>query len=202
MRRTLLLISLPAFASIFGPPVDVRITPAIREYCHVIRFPQGWIAPLPLRQGSFPPSYGYDSLYEFRVPGVLETTFLVAGVVLPSKQYTLNKYKVDLSDPKSLARPITDAEWEDGTPLPDLRMSDLKRFANVHLTGNQPLTFQGFQLAKSGDIWPGRYASLSPDQAWFVLLSSSGEVAKRDDNFLGLTLGGSSMSSTLIQGRS
>jgi hypothetical protein len=54
----------------------------------------------------------------------------------------------------------------------------------VRLINEQSLPFHGFQLNKSGRIWPGEYARLSPDKSWIVLLSSSGTVAKRDEFFI------------------
>ena len=57
------------------------MTPAIRAYCHIVRFPNGSkiedYDPV-LKQGLF---YGYHGQYEFRVPGIPETTFLVRGLV-------------------------------------------------------------------------------------------------------------------------
>jgi hypothetical protein len=188
IRLTLAVLSLGTIVA-FGAsgPVDATLTPTTRGHCHVVRFPQGWKIPN-VPEVHQPLFYGYDSLYEFRVPGPLETTFLLAGIVLPSKKYTINQYKVDMSDPAGVAQPATAAEWQDGTKIPDSRPSDWRTFANVHLTGNtEPLPFRGFHLVKSGDIWPGEYARLSPDQRWIVLLSSSGNVAKRDEF---LTFGG------------
>lgn len=169
--------------------VDVALTPSTRQYCHVVRFPQGWKVQPFIRNndalGSVTPlEYLYDSAYEFRVPGMLETTFLVRGLVLPYKKYTTNMYKVDLSDPRGIARPATEQEWQDGTKISDSRPSDWKTFANVHLTKDQSLPLHGFQFRKSGDYWEGDYARLSPDRQWIVLLSSSGQVAQRGDFFI------------------
>jgi hypothetical protein len=98
------LLAAAVAASCAESPVDVKLTPAIRQYCHIVRFRQGWRTrnydPV-IQQGLF---YVYESPYEFRVPGVLETTLLVAGVVSPTTQYTINKYKIDLSDPPGIAR--------------------------------------------------------------------------------------------------
>ncbi len=44
MRAIFLLSMFPAVAASCwaAEGVDVKITPAIQEYCHIVRFPQGW----------------------------------------------------------------------------------------------------------------------------------------------------------------
>ncbi len=182
MRLTLSVVILSTF---FTPSeraaVEATVSPAIKEYCHIVRFPQGWTVPAPSRPGAYPLFYGFDSSYEFRVPGLLETTFLVGGLILPEKEYTINKYKVDLAY-GSIAVAATEKEWRDGTKITDSRESDRKTFANVHIVRNdQLLPFNGFQFAKSGDFWDGAHARLSPDKSRIVVLSSSGKVANRDE---------------------
>jgi hypothetical protein len=122
---------------------------------------------------------------------VLETRFLVRGVDKSRNKghynYTKNAYELDLSDPKSIPRPASEDEWESGTVVPDNRSADFSRnFAQItfRLTAGAPLPFRGFQFGKTGKIWEGEVARLSPDQSWIVLLSSSGKIAKRDD-FIG-----------------
>jgi hypothetical protein len=199
MRPILALTVFPVFASIFGPSVDVKITPAIKEYCHIVRFPQGWAMMPFIENGDVlgtvtPLQYVYESAYEFRVPGVLRTRFLVRGVDKSYGKnhyhYTNNVYDVDLSDPKSVPRPATEKEWEDGTMIPDSRESNGKTFANQRfLTNAQPLPFRGFLFAKSGDIWSGDWARLSPDHSWIVLLSSSGSVHSSHESQIELGFG-------------
>lgn len=184
MRSTLRPIALGGILTsmlLGSGPVDVTVTPAIREYCHIVRFPQGWSI-MPTDGRGNPLDYAYDSKYEFRVPGVLGTRFLVRGFTqLGHDYYTKNLYEIDLSDRAGIARRATDEEWQSGMKVPDSRFTDWKTFASVHLTNAQPFSFNGFQFLKTGDIWPGEYARLSPDRAWLVLLSSSGKVAKRDE---------------------
>ena len=181
MRITLVFLSLGwSVVSAASGPVDVALTAVVRKYCHIVQFPQGWKTERDDPRAHQPLFYGYDSLYEFRIPAGLETTFLVGGIELPSKRYTINKYKVDLSDPVGIAQPASEKEWGGGTKLPDARRSDWTTFANVHLTNLQPLEFHGFQFVKSGNFWPGEYARLSPARRWLVLLSSSGRVANRN----------------------
>jgi hypothetical protein len=183
MRTTLAFFSLGlVLASPASGPVDVTVTPDIREYCHIVRFPLGW------KTGRYDPkihqplSYSYDNPYEFRVPGELETTFLVGGIVLPSKQYTINKYRVDLSDPAGIAQPVSEKEWQSAAIIPDTRLVDYSRnFARLRFINSEPLVLNSRQFPKTGDIWAGQCARLSPDRSWIVLLSSSGTIAKRDE---------------------
>jgi len=168
-------------------PVDANVTPAMREYCHIIRFPLGWIVPPPLVTANQPPNvYGYDSEYEFRVPGLLETKFLIRGLILPYGQSTVNSYEVDLSDPKAVPVSATEAAWQSGTPVPTTRK--ISRPA-LRLTNDQSFPLNGFQLGKSGKIWPGDYDRMSPGQVWIVLMSSSGSRGFSDDVPLGLVRG-------------
>ena len=183
MRTTLVFFSLClVVASPASGPVDVILTPEIQKYCHVVRFPQGWNTEKYDPKIHQPLSYSYDSPYEFRVSGELETTFLVGGIVLPSKKYTINKYRVDLSDPAGIAQPADEKEWQSGAIIPDTRLVDYSRnFAPLRFLNSEPLVFNSRQFAKTGDIWAGQCARLSPDRSWIVLLSSSGTIAKRDE---------------------
>ncbi|MGD0132670.1 MAG: hypothetical protein ABSE57_11515 [Bryobacteraceae bacterium] len=194
MRAIFLLNMFPAVAASCwaAEGVDVKITPTIQEHCHVVRFPQGWsIAPFVRNHDVLntvtPVEYTYWSDYEFRVPGVLETRFLVRGVNKSLNKgpynYTKNAYALDLSDPKCIPRPASENEWQSGTVVPDNRLTDFSRnFAKiaVRLTNGTPLRFRGFQFDKTGKVWEGEVARLSPDQSWIALLSSSGKIAKRD----------------------
>jgi hypothetical protein len=183
MRLTLAMVSLiPVVGWGASGPVEVTLTPAIREYCHIVRFPQGWKTHAHDPTIHQPLFYGYDGLYEFRVPGELETTFLVGGIVLPSKKYTINKYRVDLSDPTGIAQPASEKEWQSAAIITDTRIVDYSRnFARLRFVNNEPLVFNSRQFPKTGDTWAGQCARLSPDQALIVLMSSSGTIAKRDE---------------------
>ena len=162
--------------------VEVTLTPLIQEYCHIVAFPQGW----KVREWStdYPHflDYVYEQDYEFRIPGLLETTFLVAGYIPIYRAYTTNKYRVDLVDPKALARPVTEQEWESGTKVRDTRLDDVRR-APIPAQ-DRPYPFRGFLLDKTGRIWLGDESRLSPDGAWIVLLSMTGEVGHRDESFM------------------
>jgi hypothetical protein len=160
--------------------VEVTVTPSIQEYCHVVLFPQGW----KVREWSpdYPHflNYVYDQDYEFRIPGLLETTFLVAGYIPIYRAYTTNKYRVDLADPKANARSVTEREWESGTKVRDTRLDDVRR-APIPAQ-DRPYSFRGFLLDKTGRIWLGAESRLSPDGTWIVLLSMTGEVGHRDES--------------------
>ena len=90
------------------------------EYCHVIRFPQRWAVPEFTETGHQLPEYTYRSDYEFRVPGLLETKFLVRGSVTlldPERYYSKNVYNIDLSSPKTKIVPASEEAWQAATPL-------------------------------------------------------------------------------------
>jgi hypothetical protein len=152
----------------------VTLTPAVRQYCHVVRFPNGWsIDPLPglsKRQ-----SFGSDADYEFRVQGILGTEFLVAGYndLLGPRQYTLNQYHVDFSKPTMSAEPVNRRAWEAATTVPFVQRSI---FPTGEVVPNETRAeFGTFKFVKSGRIWvqPSHESTRwSPDQTWLVLQSN------------------------------
>jgi hypothetical protein len=162
--------------------VDVSITPALREYCHTIRFPKGWGAIEPISNDSFPPIWGYEGQYEFRVPSLLETRFLVRGLEPGTKHYTANVYEVDLSDARAIARSVTEQAWDSGTPVPITRNEAIPFYP---LKNDQTFGFRGLQLVKTGSMWGRQLSRMSPDQTWLVLLSASGKAASTEDLPLG-----------------
>ncbi len=102
--------------------VQVKWNSDVREYCHVVRFPQGWKQPSSVRtkygNEVVPPRFELAvSDYEFRIPGILGTRFLVRSVEDYSfeKFYTLNLYAVYLFDPTSVPQSADDKEWESAT---------------------------------------------------------------------------------------
>jgi hypothetical protein len=156
--------------------LEVTLTPAAREYCHIIRFPQAWIMPrTDAKTGerlSFNSTY---SGYEFRVEGLLGTRFLVAGITdsfPPAPYYTSNMFSVDLSNPAGAIRPAGKAAWDASTVVPFTRRSAFSPAGTV--PNDRHLDFHGFQFSRSGAFWaqPSDYATrLSPDEAWLVLQS-------------------------------
>src|ERR1700687_542566 len=73
--------------------VEVNLNAAVREYCHLVRFPSGW------RLSGFSPNLGLRDDYEFRVSGPLGTRFLVRGVEeLVREHFAINPCEGDFSD--------------------------------------------------------------------------------------------------------
>jgi len=154
--------------------VEVDLKPAVREYCHIVRFP-GWKAPQSIDGSSFP-KFDYAGDYEFRVPGLLNTTFLVRGFPASQRRYyTANLYKVDLSDPKAVARPASEEEWDAAAVVP-LRY---KGPANVL---GKFIDSLGFHFQPSGR--EEGEVRVSPDRALLVLQSWSGKLGSGGNNDL------------------
>jgi hypothetical protein len=139
----------------------------------ILRFPRGWVIQRFDEVGQRLSFDSYAGEYEFRVEGLLSTEFLVAGLVEPQERYyTLNFYKVDLSDAGATPTPANRGAWEDATALPLIRKSGSPAWPSP--PEGKPYAFHGFQFAKRGEIWaqPSDKAMLlSPDQRWLVLLS-------------------------------
>jgi hypothetical protein len=175
-------------------PVEVKVTPEMREYCHIIQFSRGWGKISALTEHEFPPIFSYDSEYEFRVSG-MEPRFVVRGRDPVTKNYTANTYEVDLSDQKSVPRLTTEEKWQAGTPV---RFTKKEAFALAH-PGKESLytlqvppsgfTFHGIQFDKTGPKWASFESRLSPGELWIVLQSRSGTVAHSEDVPLGRVFG-------------
>ncbi len=170
-----LVCEMPAWAQF--DDFEVTLTPAAREYCHVLRFPQGWDtkhfddrAPQHLFFGS------PNSDYEFRVAGVLGTKILVSAFTdfVETKYYANNRYQVDFSDPTAAAAAVSRKTWDVAAVVPLTRKSAFPPIGTV--PNDKRLDFHRFQFNRTGDFWgqPSDYATrLSPDQAWLVLQSTS-----------------------------
>jgi hypothetical protein len=178
MYKSSRVVFLLVLASLVAPgvglardPVEVNYNALTREFCHVVRFPLGWQMFPDEKYGLQPPSkYSFDNGdYEFRVPGLLGTRFLVRGFVpdLSKRDYTMNLYAVDLSDPRAVAQPASEEEWNSATVL------------QLRYTGQAEALFTyirslGFQFAPSGDH--GQGGRLSPDRAVWILHSWKGTL--------------------------
>ena len=175
-------MTLVALMFLVGPNVwaqfddlEVTLTPAAREYCHAVRFPQGWAIRRHEERTSQRLFFGLEySDYEFRAEGALSTEFLVAGFTdfVGYKNYTTNHYRVNLANPSAPIVPASQKSWDDATVILFARKSPLlpKRIPDE----DKPFQFHGLEFTKSGDIWAQAYfaaALLSPDQAWLVLQS-------------------------------
>jgi hypothetical protein len=154
--------------------LEVTLTPASRGYCHVIRFPQGWVFARFDKEVGQRLFFGSPSSdYEFRVEGVLSTKFLVRGFTenVGRNYYTNNQYEIDLSDTIAPMLEVGRKAWEAAAVVPLTRKS---AFPPIGVPNEMRLKFHGFQFNRTGDIWgqPSDYATrLSPDQAWLVLQS-------------------------------
>jgi hypothetical protein len=82
-NRTTALLVLAALAApgigTAADVVEVDLNAAAREYCHALRFPSGWQMPSSADDaGQIFPRYDLGAEdYEFRVPGLQGTGFLV-----------------------------------------------------------------------------------------------------------------------------
>jgi hypothetical protein len=159
--------------------VDVKLTPALRKYCHIIRFPQGWKI-RPFADDGEPTTISIPrSDYEFRVRGLLNTQFLVGAFtpdVVERRYNASNHYRVNLSDPTAPAVPASEEDWNAASTVQLVRK--FQYFPELGKGG--PIVFNGFRFPKSGAQWsdPG-VSRLSPDSAWLVLQSfTEGGVSK------------------------
>jgi hypothetical protein len=187
LRATALTaFSLCAFAH---GPVDVKITAPMGEYCRIVQFSKGW-GKIPARtEHEFAPIFGYDSEYEFRVPGLLETKFLVRGIDPVTKNYTANVYEVDLAARNTVTRLATEGAWQAGTPVRLRRFGKAAQLVSedrggpiyVRLEGNQPLQYHGLSFGKTGKEWALEESRLSPGKSLIVLQSWEGSLSHSAD---------------------
>jgi hypothetical protein len=160
-------------------PVEVNFNPATREYCHVLRFPLGW--PMPIffvdqrgHRNNSPLPFSLSNDYEFRVPGLLGTKFLVRGVQdIVDKYYTANVYEADFSAPKGIARPASEEEWKSAAPIALWRGGKAYDFT-LPSRLSKYVEFGGHQFPRNGDQWGGTV--ISPDRGVLVMESWSGKL--------------------------
>ena len=150
--------------------IDLKLSSAAKEYCHVVQFPHGWKA----EKFDDPPAYPtidyYYSDYQFRVEGLLGTQFLV-GAFTPNidrRVNSTNHYRVNLSDPTAQVRPASRSIWDAATILPLIRKS-----ISPKLVGYQPsfASYQQYTMSGAYPSYPGSDSRLSPDSTWLVLQS-------------------------------
>ncbi len=169
--------------------VQLDLNAAAKEYCHILRFPLGWQMPpyLAYKAGGYfvPGNFGLDYDYEFRVPGLQGTRFLVRGVErIGDKYYTTNMYEADFADPPGVARPATEEQWNSGTPVPfpnSLTWSDVLGYLNS-------IGFDYMKKNKSGDKGPTLV--LSPARDVVVLQSFTGTLGRCGGSDIPGDLGG------------
>src|SRR5579871_832068 len=164
-----------------------QLSPQVREYCHVVSFDKGWggipsVGPISFR-------YDYRDKYEFRVLGLLSTTFLVRGrseavsdrgnaILKPSDGYTRRIYEIDLASPKAEARAIPEATWQSAARIP----LGQHNIVSEQMYASREAAFNGIKLLKTGDLLmiPPNASRLSPDGTWLVLQSWRGKVNSED----------------------
>jgi hypothetical protein len=155
-----------------GAIIDVRLTPALRKYCHIVGFPQGWKI-LPFDNVGERLTIGLTlSDYEFRVEGLLSTWFLVGAFTpdVTDRHYdATNHYRVNFSDPTARVLPASAEDWKAATTIPLIRT--FQGFDT--LEKDKQVVFNGFRFTKTGAWWPGpaSVSRLSPDSAWIVFQS-------------------------------
>lgn len=154
-----------------GDSIEVKLTPALLKFCHVVRFPQGWKIQRRDDLGQRLAIGLNHSDYEFRLEGTLSTWFLV-GAFRPEIEHrydATNRYRVNLSDPTAPVLRVSTKDWNTATVLPLVR----KFQAFGPLTNEQQVVFNKFRFTKSGVRWssPSGVSRLSPDSAWLVLQS-------------------------------
>jgi hypothetical protein len=155
-----------------GAIIDVKLSPALRKYCHVIGFPQGWkFQPFDTVGQRLTLGINHSD-YEFRVEGLLGNWFLVGAFtpdVTEHHNEATNYYRVKLSDATAPVLLASPEDWKAATIVPLMR----KFQAFGTLNNDQPVVFNGLRLTKSGAWWsnPGSVSRLSPDSAWLVLQS-------------------------------
>lgn len=154
--------------------LEVTLTPAAQEYCHVLRLPEALTIPSSVQAPGLKLRFGSNlGEYEFRIEGPQGTRFLMGGFTdfYGPRSYTTNRFRVDLADPAALIGAATQAEWDAATIVPFARGSKLLPATPAGRT--DPLEFNGFQFEKSGEIFDLEFSRLSPDQAWLVLQSEA-----------------------------
>ena len=184
MKRINRLATLLARVALFAPgmalardPVEVNFNAHTHEYCHVLSFPLGWQTPIVFdkegRRKYLPQFQLYDD-YEFRVPGPLETKFLVRGVqTIVDKYYTSDIYEADFSGPKGIAQPASEEEWNSATPVSLWRGGKAYDFT-LPSRSSKYVVFRGHEFPRSGDQWGGTV--ISPDGSVLVMQSWSGKL--------------------------
>jgi hypothetical protein len=177
LLRSVLVLALFLFALDAANAADVvnlDLNATAREYCRVLRFPAGWKMPIYFEPDGFhvvPLSkFALSDDFEFRVPGLQGTKFLVRGVEkLSSKYYTSNIYEADFADPSGAAQPVGEEQWNSGTPVP----WHVREQARDLLTKIKSL---GFAFKPTGR--DESEVRLSPDSGAIIVQSYSGTLGR------------------------
>ncbi len=106
-----------------GDSIEVKLTPTLLKFCHVVRFPQGWKIQRLDDLGQRLAIGLSHSDYEFRLEGTLSTWFLV-GAFRPEIEHrydATSRYRVNLSDPTAPVLRAGSQDWNTATVLPLVR---------------------------------------------------------------------------------
>ena len=161
--------------------LEIDLTPAVEEYCHIVKFPEAWVMPPAPDNAENDVFDSIFSEYEFRIEGLQGTEFLIGGFteLFPPRLYTSNQFRLDLSNPAEPVRRATREAWNAGTVVRTSRRSVL---IPGPVPPNNRIDFNGFQFKPSGEFLAQLYDAatmISPDQAWLVLQS---RARKGDDD--------------------
>lgn len=170
-------------------PVKFEMTPAVKEHCHMFRFPQ-WTGTRP-EISNVPNRLYFNDQMEFRVPGILGTRFLVAGtqqITGDGLAYTSEKYLLDFAFPGTPAQLVSDAVWNAAVPLTVARYQAYRLLFHLldHWEQSSEVVLNGKRFAKSGQYWQFWDDSfrLSPGRTALAILSFTGTRPANDGNLL------------------
>jgi len=175
--RLTVAILVGSCAAIARDAVQVDLNAAARQYCHILNFPGGWQLPRSIRvMGEEVLTRKFSLLddYEFRVPGLQGTKFLVRGVQeIADRYYTTNLYQTDLSDVIVVPQSAGEAVWQAATTV-NTRLNN--GGASVPGSRSRYVEFQGLRFPRTGDAWNG--VRISPDRSLLIVQSWSGHLGR------------------------
>jgi hypothetical protein len=162
--------------------IEVTLTPVMREYCHIVQFPQGWNVQRVKDDNGMPLTIDYpESDYEFRVEGPLSTWFLVGAFKHQRHRYdSTDRYRVNLSDPTAPILPANKDDWNGAAVVPLARKSIFPSVGSM--TPDREAIFNKFRFTKSGARWPAQFyaaSRISPDSVWLILQSETDRGTSR-----------------------
>lgn len=150
-----------------------RLQGTATEYCHLVRFPQGWTMPRLGPPFDKEPLVYLEADYDIRQVSPGSDKFLIRAIQkhrgIPTP--TLNVYLVDLANPSVVPRPASPVEWAAAEPIALNRTP-----IGIELNRESAAKFKGFTFPKTADRWATYAPSrLSPASSWLVLQSADGK---------------------------
>lgn len=170
--NSLVIVGLPAFVLVsaaLGQSASATVV-AGSERCRDLHFPGGWQRTSAMRKAQMDHFlYGWD--YEFRKTVAVTQEYLVAAVDGFAKDYSGNKFWVNLRSGQ--VRSATDSEWKEGMVVPRGRLVKGPLFEPKTEEG---VLFVGKLFRKSGPQWPlpGEQVRISTDEKWIAVQSWEG----------------------------